>query len=194
MNRPRPTRSVDASALWILGDTPVNPVLDAAVDLIVAGTDAAALRELAGMSDADDPVGHPRRPGGTLRRARTGMLDAASPETTRLALREPVRAVPARPDLGARAHRPGARAGGRQGGLGRADPLLDIGVSLDEGRSTPHEAQLAAIDWATGYLAATSTGPEAVRRRSPRSWSGHDEGRTTGVARPSWWRLTRRSS
>ena len=60
MEPPRVNRSetealVDASALWILGDTPVDPVLDAAVDLIVAGTDAAALRELAGMSDADDP-------------------------------------------------------------------------------------------------------------------------------------------
>lgn len=161
MESPRVNRSetdalIDASALWILGDTPVNPVLDAAVDLIVAGTDAAALRELAGMSDADDRWDIRAALGRTFDELGLAMPDAASPETTRLALRE-LCALFLHDRISVREliDRVRALAGDTAGSVG-ADPLLEIGVSLDEGRSTPHEAQLAAIDWATGYLAATS--------------------------------------
>ena len=166
MEAPRVNRSetealVDASALWILGDTPVNPVLEAAVDLIVAGTDAAALRELAGMSDADDPWQIRAALGRTFDELGLAMPDAASPETTRLALRE-LCALFLHDRISVREliDRARALAGDTAGSVG-ADPLLEIGVSLDAGRSSPHAAQLAAIDWATGYLAGSSSSPEA---------------------------------
>lgn len=161
MEPPRVNRSetealVDASALWILGDTPVDPVLEAAVDLIVAGTDAAALRELAGMSDADDPWDIRAALGRTFDELGLAMPDAASPDTTRLALRE-LCALFLHDRISVRELIDRARslAGDRIGAVG-AGELLDIGTALDDGRSTPHEAQLASIDWATGYLRASS--------------------------------------
>jgi hypothetical protein len=161
MEPPRVNRSetdalVDASALWILGDTPVDPVLEAAVDLVVAGADAAALRELAGMSDADDPWHIRAALGRAFDALGLTMPDAASPDTTRLALRE-LCALFLHDRISVREliDRARALAGDRVGAVG-ADELLDIGTALDEGRSTPHEAQLASIDWATGYLNATA--------------------------------------
>ena len=166
MESPRVNRSetdalIDASALWILGDIPVNPVLDAAVDLIVAGTDSAALRELAGMSDADDPWEIRAALGRAFDEVGLVMPDAASPETTRLALRE-LCALFLHDRISVREliDRARALAGDTAGSVG-AGPLLEIGASLDAGRSTPHQAQLAAIDWATGYLAGSASSPEA---------------------------------
>ena len=156
VNRSETDALVDASALWILGDTPVDPVLEAAVDLVVAGADAAALRELAGMSDADDPWHIRAALGRAFDELGLAMPDAASPDTTRLALRE-LCALFLHERISVRELIDRARslAGDRIGAVGAAE-LLDIGTALDEGRSTPHEAQLASIDWATGYLNATA--------------------------------------
>ncbi|MCP2367573.1 hypothetical protein BCL57_001732 [Agromyces flavus] len=160
VNRSETEALVDASALWILGDTPVDPVLEAAVDLIVAGADSAALRELAGMSDAEDPWDIRAALGRAFDELGLEMPDAAAPETTRLALRE-LGALLLHDRISVRELLDRARAlvGDRADSVG-ARELIDIGAALDAGRSTPHEAQLAAIDWATGYITA-SPSPEA---------------------------------
>jgi hypothetical protein len=157
MEAPRVNRSetealIDATALWILGDTPVDIVLESAVDLIVAGADSAALRELAGMSDAEDPWEIRAALGRTFDELGLDMPDAASSETTRLALRE-LGALLLHDRISVRELIDRARAvvGDTADDVGARD-LLEIGEALDAGRSTPHEAQLASIDWATGYF------------------------------------------
>ena len=85
----------------------------------------------------------------------------AAPETTRLALRE-LGALFLHDRISVRELLDRARdlVGDRADEVG-AGALVGIGAALDGGRSTPHEAQLAAIDWATGYITATSASPES---------------------------------
>lgn len=161
VNRSETEALVDASALWILGDASVDTVLEAAVDLVVAGADSAALRELAGMSDADDPWDIRAALGRAFDELGLTMPDAASPETTKLALRE-LGALLLHDRISVRELLDRARnlVGDRADELGAA-VLIEIGDALDGGRATPHEAQLAAINWATAYIAATSTPAES---------------------------------
>ncbi|MBM7504794.1 hypothetical protein ACFPER_16055 [Agromyces aurantiacus] len=152
VNRSETEALVDATALWILGDTPVDTVLEAAVDLIVAGADSAALRELAGMSDAEDPWQIRAVLGRTFDELGLEMPDAGATDTVRLALRE-LGALLLHDRISVRELIDRARAlvGDAAGTVGAAE-LIEIGEALDSGRSTAHEAQLASIDWATGYL------------------------------------------
>ncbi|MGR2751745.1 hypothetical protein [Agromyces arachidis] len=149
----------EASALWLVGDSPPAFLIDAAVEAVVAGVDAPDLHELAGLSDADEAW----ELRAALERALADLglpVPDPAPETRPMAMRA-LAALLLRDRISVRELLDWSR-----GVIGDADPgearrFLEIGGDLDAGRITPHEAQLAAIDESARYLHVTAPAPDA---------------------------------
>jgi hypothetical protein len=149
----------EASALWLVGDSPPSFLIDAAVEAVVAGLDAPALHELAGLSDSDEAWELRAALERALAELQIPVPDPA-PETRPMAMRA-LAALLLRDRISVRELVDWAR-----GVVGDADPgearrFLEIGADLDAGRISPHEAQLAAIDESARYLHVTSAGSGA---------------------------------
>lgn len=153
-DRPAVDAFTEASALWLVGDSPPSFLIDAAVEAVVAGLDAPALHELAGLSDSDEAW----ELRAALERA-LGELGIPVPDPdpgTRPMATRALAALLLRDRISVRELVDWAR-----GVVGDADPgearrFVEIGDELDAGRLTPHEAQLAAIDEAARYLRVTA--------------------------------------
>ena len=152
----------EASALWLVGDSPPAFLIDAAVDAVVAGLDAPALHELAGLSDSDEAW----ELRAALERALGDLgvpVPDPAPETRPMAMRA-LSGLLLRDRISVRELVDWSRGVIDDADAGEARRFLEIGDDLDAGRITPHEAQLAAIDESARYLHVTAA-PEA---RDPR--------------------------
>ncbi|WP_353827569.1 hypothetical protein [Agromyces sp. SYSU T0242] len=166
MTAPVPDRSaidalVEASALWILGDSPPGFLVDAAVEATVAGLDAPALHELAGMSDADSPWALRDALGRSLEQLGSGVPDPLAPETVQLALRElAVQFLHERISVRELVDRARSVLDEGTGTPTDARALVAVGEALDAERITAHQAQVDALDWAAGLTRVPRPGAD----------------------------------
>ncbi|GAA1061534.1 hypothetical protein [Agromyces bracchium] len=146
---------LEASALWILGDSPPGFLVDAAVEATVAGLDSPALHELAGMSDADSPWDLREALGRALVELDASVPDPRDPATLQLALRElAAQFLHERISIRELVDRARSVIDEGAGTPHEAEALLAAGEALDAGRITAHQAQLDALDWAAGLTRA----------------------------------------
>ncbi|GAA2023693.1 hypothetical protein GCM10009819_03050 [Agromyces tropicus] len=164
MAAPAPDRTaiealVEASALWILGDSPPSFLVDAAVEATVAGLDAPALHELAGMSDADSPWALREALGRALGELGAAVPDPLDAATVPLALRElAAQFLHERISIRELVDRARSVIDEGTGTPDDARALLATGEALDAERITAHEAQVDALDWAAGLTRTPADG------------------------------------